>query len=189
VPLSPAARSQLYYVMSFHAGSTLQQQLDRGKHFTVAETAQVDMHFAKGLGTLHRLSVVHRDIKPANLLQSADGGLRILDLGVALAAGVPYGEVEPFQIPRFGDPVPPTRYRPDTPRWIENLILRAVARDSEQRFETAEEMLVALEHADARPLTPPQRTPLIHRTVLRWRASALILLTVNLLLLYYIVLR
>ena len=24
----------------------------------------------------------------------------------------PYGEIEPFQTPRFGEPIPPTRYRP-----------------------------------------------------------------------------
>jgi len=27
----------------------------------------------------------------------------------------PYGEIEPFQHPRYGDPVAPTRYRPETP--------------------------------------------------------------------------
>src|SRR5690606_28016434 len=31
----------------------------------------------------------------------------------------PYGEIEPFQHPRFGEPVPPTRYRPDIPQWLE----------------------------------------------------------------------
>jgi protein phosphatase len=235
VPLSAAARHCLYYVMSYHAGATLQQQLDRGKHFSIAEAAQIGTQIAKGIGALHRLRILHRDIKPANLLQGADGNLRILDLGVALAAGVPYpelqgnpgtpsfmapelyhgtpasaqsdvyaagvtlyhlltrkypyGEIEPFQTPRFGDPVPPTRYRPDIPRWMENFILRAVARDPLQRFETAEEMLVALEHADARPLSPPQRTPVLHHPVLRWQAATLVLLVANLLLLYYLLMR
>ena len=43
----------------------------------------------------------------------------------------PYGEVEPFQHPKFSEPVPPSRYRPDTPYWLENIILKAVARTPE----------------------------------------------------------
>ena len=33
----------------------------------------------------------------------------------ALTRHYPYGEVEPFQRPRFGEPVAPSRYRPDLP--------------------------------------------------------------------------
>lgn len=236
VPIPPAARHHLYYVMTFHAGATLQQQLDSGKHFSVAEVARIGVQIVKALGALHRLSVLHRDVKPANLLQAEDGDLRILDMGVALAAGVPYpelkgnpgtprfmapelfdgapasaqadlyaagvslyhlltrkypyGEIEPFQQPRFGDPVAPTRYRPDIPQWLENALLRAVARDKKARFETAEEMLLALERGESRPVTPPQRTPLWHRdAVTRWQAIAVVLLIFNLLLLYLLLAR
>ncbi|MDO9018976.1 MAG: serine/threonine-protein kinase, partial [Myxococcales bacterium] len=55
----------------------------------------------------------------------------------------PYGEVEPFQRPRFGDPLPPTRFRPETPEWLEAALLKAVARTPDARFETAEEFLLA----------------------------------------------
>ena len=69
----------------------------------------------------------------------------------------PYGEIEPFQTPKFGDPVPPTRYRPDIPAWLESVLLKAVARDPKARFETAEEFLLALERGAHRPLVvPPQ---------------------------------
>jgi len=50
----------------------------------------------------------------------------------------PYGEVEPFQRPRFGDPVSPVRYRPDVPAWLEAVLLKACAREPAARFETAE---------------------------------------------------
>lgn len=236
VPISPVARHHLYYVMTFHAGATLQQKLDSGKHFSVAEIGRIGMQIARALGALHRLAILHRDVKPANLLQADDGDLRILDMGVALAAGVPYpelrgnpgtpsfmapelfegepastqsdlyaagvtlyhlltrkypyGEIEPFQQPRFADPVPPTRYRPDIPQWLENALLRAVARDKKERFETAEEMLLALERGEARPVSPPQRTPLWHRDpVTRWQALAIVLLVFNLLLLYLLLAR
>jgi protein phosphatase len=75
----------------------------------------------------------------------------------------PFGEIEPFQSPRFGDPVPPTRYRPDLPEWLESILLKAVARDKRERFETAEELLLALERGARRPLQVPRRRPLAVR--------------------------
>lgn len=75
----------------------------------------------------------------------------------------PYGEIEPFQKPRFGDPTPPTRYRPDIPEWLEAVLLKAVARDPQDRFETAEEFLLALERGAHRPLRVPRKTPLLKR--------------------------
>ncbi len=75
----------------------------------------------------------------------------------------PYGEIEPFQTPRFGDPIPPARYRPDIPEWLESVILKGVARNPADRFETAEEFLLALEHGAQRPLRVARRTPLLKR--------------------------
>ncbi|MES2932381.1 MAG: bifunctional protein-serine/threonine kinase/phosphatase [Pseudomonadota bacterium] len=100
----------------------------------------------------------------------------------------PFGEVEPFQRPRFGEPVPPSRYRPDVPQWLENVLLKAVARDIKDRFETAEEFLLALERGAARPLPAPTTTPLSKRDPLAiWRAVAAASIVLNLLLLYLIV--
>lgn len=235
LPLASSVRSHLYYVMTFHTGATLQQHLDAGTHYAVADAAAIGIQVAKALGVLHRLSVIHRDIKPANLLQEEHGELKVLDMGVALAAGVPYpelqgnpgtpsymapelfgnekastqsdlyaagvslyhlltrkypyGEVEPFQHPHFGDPVPPTRYRPDIPHWLENVLLRAVARDRKQRFETAEEMLLALEHGELKPVTAPLRTPLAQQPQALWQAVALISIVINLLLMYFLLVR
>jgi protein phosphatase len=96
----------------------------------------------------------------------------------------PYGEIEPFQHPKFGEPVPPARYRPDIPPWLENVILKAIARDPGQRFETAEEMLLALERGEANPLLR-RRTPLIERSPAgAWPLVASISITLNLLLLF-----
>ena len=233
-PVPSERRSCLYYVMSWHAGATLQQQIDFGQHFSAAEVAIIGIRLAKGLGALHRLNIVHRDIKPANLHQGDDNRLRILDLGVALnpgsnsegmnghpgtpsymapelyagenasavsdlyAAGVtlyylltrhyPYGEIEPFQRPRFGDPLPPTRYRPDIPYWLENIILKAVARDPKIRFETAEEMLLALEVGERKPLMAPARTPLVERDpTLVWQSIAILSIMLNVLLIYLLI--
>jgi serine/threonine protein phosphatase PrpC len=234
MPLTLEKRSRLYYVMSWHDGATLQQRLDSGHHFSNTEVSRIGMEIMRGLGALHRLNIVHRDIKPANIHLGDDQRLRILDLGVALSAGLgsiagmqnpgtpsfmapelfegepastssdiyaagvtlyhlltrryPYGEIEPFQHPRFGDPHAPTRYRPDIPRWLENIVLKAVARDPRARFETAEEMLLALEHGELKPILAPQRTPLIARArLIKWQWIAMFSLILNFLLIYLLV--
>ena len=97
----------------------------------------------------------------------------------------PYGEVEPFQHPVFRQAVPPTRYRPETPAWLENLLLKAVAVRPEDRFETAEEFLLVLERGAHRPLATPRRVPLVQRNPSRAvRLMLIASLLGNLLLLY-----
>jgi len=224
-------RSGLYYLMTWHAGATLQARLDADQHFPVGEVVRLGITLLKGIALLHRLDIVHRDIKPANIHLGQDGTLRILDLGVALshgerkandpvgqagtpsymapelladappapgfdlyAAGVtlyhlltrkyPYGEIEPFQKPKFGEPVRATRWRPEIPGWLENILLKAVARNANERFETAEEFLLALERGASRPLAAPSRQPLVQRNPLMlWKIVAAASLAVNFVLL------
>ena len=102
----------------------------------------------------------------------------------------PYGEIEPFQNPRFGDPLPPTRYRPDLPDWLESVMLKAVARDPADRFETAEEFMLALERGAQRPLRVARRQPLLKRDpLLALKLLAAASLALNLLLLYLLLAR
>lgn len=123
--------------------------------------------------------------------QSADISTDIYAAGVTLyyllTRKYPYGEIEPFQKPRFGEPVRPTRYRPDIPAWLENIILKAVARESSKRFETADEMLHALEYGELRPVTV-QRTPLIARArLVKWQWIAIFSFILNFLLIYLLI--
>lgn len=96
----------------------------------------------------------------------------------------PYGEIEPFQTPRFGEPVRPSRYRPEIPSWLENILLKAVAHDLDKRFETADEMLHALEYGEFKPLAV-QRTPLIAKArLVKWQWLAIFSMMLNFLLIY-----
>lgn len=224
-------RSCLYYLMTWHAGATLQARLDADQHFPVGEVVRLGIALLKAIAALHRLDIVHRDIKTDNIHLGNDGVLRVLDLGVAIslaerkpddpigqagtpsymapelfdspepqsgfdlyAAGVtlyhlltrkyPYGEIEPFQTPKFGEPARPTRWRPEIPGWLENILLKAVARDAKDRFETAEEFVLALERGAARPIAAPSRQALIQRNPLQfWKGVAAVSIAVNLILL------
>lgn len=100
----------------------------------------------------------------------------------------PYGEIEPFQKPRFGNPNLPTRYRPDIPDWLEAVLLKAVACEPIERFETAEEFLLALELGAHRPLRAPRKRPLAKRDpalALKFLALGSLVLNVFLLLLLF----
>ncbi len=224
-------RSCLYYLMTWHAGATLQARLDAGQHFPAGEAVRLGIPLLKAIGALHRLDIVHRDIKTDNIHLGQDGVLRILDLGVAIslgerkpedpigqagtpsymapelfdnpepqpgydlyAAGVtlyhlltrkyPYGEIEPFQTPKFGEPARPTRWRPEIPGWLENILLKAVAREAKDRFETAEEFLLALERGANRPIAAPGRQPLAQRNpLLMWKIVAAASIALNIVLL------
>lgn len=98
----------------------------------------------------------------------ADAAGDLYALGVtlyqALTGRLPYGEVEPYQLARFRhDPRPPSQWRPDVPVWLDRVVLKAVARERRQRFETAEEFALALERGASRPLPAQPPTPLVAR--------------------------
>jgi serine/threonine protein phosphatase PrpC len=105
-----------------------------------------------------------------------------------LTARLPYGEVLPYQAGRYyRDPVAPSRINPEVPIWLDHVVLKAVARDKRRRFETAEELLLALERGASRPLTAPQGTPLIERDpVMLWRLLLAVSVVVNVLLIYWL---
>ena len=101
-------------------------------------------------------------------VENPDAQSDLFALGVTLyqllTGKLPYGEVLPYQAGRYWrDPVSPSRHSPGVPIWLDHIVLKAVARDKRQRFETAEEMLLAIDRGASRPLSPPPATPLIHR--------------------------
>ena len=101
---------------------------------------------------------------------------------------LPYGEVLPYQVGRYyRDPVAPSRINPEVPIWLDHIVLKAVARDKRMRFETAEEMLLALERGASRPLSAPPPTPLLQRDPTSvWKIALVLVVLVNLLLVYWL---
>jgi len=83
IELSPGRQTRLYSVMPFYQGQTLEQYLASGPRIGLAEGVELGLRLCKAVSALSRLRIVHRDIKPDNVMLEANGGLKLLDLGVA----------------------------------------------------------------------------------------------------------
>jgi hypothetical protein len=105
-----------------------------------------------------------------------------------LTGQLPYGEVLPYQTGRYyRDPTAPSRMNAQVPVWLDHIVLKAVARDKKQRFETAEEFLLALQRGASRPLHAVRATPLMHRdAVSLWKIALAVSLLFNLLLVFWL---
>ncbi|WP_137918921.1 bifunctional protein-serine/threonine kinase/phosphatase [Hydrogenophaga sp. 2FB] len=128
----------------------------------------------------------------AEAQQLPDARSDLFALGVTLyqllAARLPYGEVLPYQVGRYyRDPTPPSRHNPEVPIWLDHVVQKAVAREQSQRFETAEEFLLALERGASRPLTVPPASALLQRDpTMVWKLLLGLSVLFNVLLIYWL---
>ena len=125
--------------------------------------------------------------------QLPDAGSDLFALGVTLYqllshGRLPYGEVVAHQLGRYHrDPQAPSRHNPQVPIWLDHIALKAVARQRTQRFETAEEMLLALERGASRPLPVGGAQSLLQRDATAvWKIALAVSVLVNLLLVYWL---
>jgi len=76
---------QLFIVMAYIPGETLQQRVARGP-FTVTSALDVTIQVGEGIHEAHKNGIVHRDVKSSNIILSPSGKAVIMDFGLALLA-------------------------------------------------------------------------------------------------------
>jgi eukaryotic-like serine/threonine-protein kinase len=76
-----------YLVMELLEGESLAARLSRAGPMAPAEAAEVAAAVADALEVAHGAGVVHRDVKPGNVFLTTDGEVKVVDFGIASAAG------------------------------------------------------------------------------------------------------
>ena len=72
-----------YIAMELMTGGSLDSRVRREGPMPPREAARSVMEAARGVDAFHRSGVIHRDVKPANLFRTADGTVKVGDLGLA----------------------------------------------------------------------------------------------------------
>lgn len=80
--VSETPDGQLFITMPCYEGETLAQRIGRGP-LPQLEAIDIAILVAEGLACAHAHKIVHRDIKPSNILLTRDGGVKVLDFGIA----------------------------------------------------------------------------------------------------------
>ncbi len=73
----------LFIVMEYVAGIDLYDLLDRSGRLPFDVAAIVALQVARALDYIHYRGIVHRDIKPANIMIARQGGVKLMDFGIA----------------------------------------------------------------------------------------------------------
>ena len=78
---------ELYMVMEFLPGETVEKMIKRFSRVPWVRATEIAGEVLSALDHAHDMGVVHRDIKPANVMVSPQGGVKVMDFGIARITG------------------------------------------------------------------------------------------------------
>ncbi|MEM8930467.1 MAG: protein kinase, partial [Acidobacteriota bacterium] len=76
-----------WLVMELVEGNTLREALDQDGPFDPDRAIRVAIAIAGALATAHEAGILHRDLKLENVMLTPDGGVKLLDFGLAKRVG------------------------------------------------------------------------------------------------------
>lgn len=221
-------QSRMYMVMEWLDGRLLRQVLAKQAPFSSQRAVQIALEILAALEHMHGRRIVHRDLKPENIMVDARDHIKIIDFGIAAAAGsrrLTFGRlsqvmgspdyISPEMVKnRRGDarsdlyavgvmlyemltgeapfhndnpfvamnarlaapPRPPSEINPDIPAELEWTVMRALKRDPDERYQTAQEFAYDLTHPEEVRMTEePALVDLRQQTAVRRRPMTIYL--------------
>ncbi|WP_344239962.1 serine/threonine-protein kinase [Actinocorallia libanotica] len=76
-----------WLVMEYVPGRTLGAAIEGGRTIAEAEAARIAFEVAGALQAAHDAGVLHRDVKPHNIILAGNGGVFLVDFGIAHLSG------------------------------------------------------------------------------------------------------
>ncbi len=78
-----------YLVLEYVEGITLKRLIEEKGALPLPVAVYILYEVADALGYAHRRGILHRDVKSGNIMVGTDGGVKIMDFGLALVEGYP----------------------------------------------------------------------------------------------------
>ncbi len=86
-----------FLTMEYVPGTTLRNIIDQKGAVALSPGLQISKQLCRGLAAVHEAGIIHRDVKPANIMVLPNGVVKLMDFGIASAAGGADPETESGQ--------------------------------------------------------------------------------------------